>query len=145
MVEARQDSATTAFVMPGDTNKDRHLTYKQAIRHCGLDPGKIENVMPCTPFQRDVMDCAAGDERCAVGHVVYEIPEDVNIERLTAAWKEVVRRTPALRTRVLESDGGVFSGCAVRRLRVEVLDKFGRIKPDSHGRRDRSRRGWGPV
>ncbi len=126
MVAARQDLATAAIVMPGDANKDRHLIYMQAIQHCGLDLEKIENVRPCTPFQRDVMDCAAGNGRRAVGHVVYEIPEDVNIERLSRSLEGGSASDPGpADSCVRVRRRRVFSVCAVGRLRMEVRDKFG--------------------
>ncbi|KAM3513239.1 hypothetical protein MY11210_003105 [Beauveria gryllotalpidicola] len=71
---------------------------REIARHFGLEQDVIEDILPCTPFQRDVIQCASDDKRRAVGHVVYEIPDDVDAERLAAAWKATVQYTPALRT-----------------------------------------------
>nr|AFP96785.1 bassianolide synthetase [Beauveria bassiana] len=79
---------------------------REITRHFGLEQDEIEEILPCTPFQRDVIECASDDKRRAVGHVVYEIPEDVDTERLAAAWKATVRYTPALRTCIFTSETG---------------------------------------
>ncbi|RYP40686.1 hypothetical protein DL767_001544 [Monosporascus sp. MG133] len=104
----QQDLEITASLVPGDAGKHRDSLYEQATWRFGLDRDKIENILPCTPFQCDVMDCAADDGRRAVGHVVYEIPRNVDLQRLAAAWKEVVRQTPALRTCTFTSKAGDY-------------------------------------
>ncbi|KAI0435294.1 hypothetical protein F5Y09DRAFT_336776 [Xylaria sp. FL1042] len=96
---------TTSF-MPDDAGEHPDSLYKQAAWHFGLERKAIENILPCTPFQCDVIDCAADDGRRAVGHVVYEIPSNVDLERLAAAWGEVVRQTAALRTCTFTSKAG---------------------------------------
>ena len=88
---AAQEDLTSTVLIASDAGKHRNSLFMEATRHFASDPGTIKSIMPCTPFQRDVMDWTAHDKRRAVGHVIYEIPENVDIERLFAAWKEVVR------------------------------------------------------
>ncbi|KAI1120342.1 non-ribosomal peptide synthetase [Nemania abortiva] len=95
----------SSFV-PGDAHQHHDSLYKQAAWRLGLDWDKIENILPCTPFQLDVIDCAAHDGRHAVGHVVFEIPANVDVERLAVAWRDVVGKTPALRTCIFTSKAG---------------------------------------
>ena len=88
---------------------------KQIFQEFGGDLGVIEEILPCTPFQRDVMAWTTRDPKNAVGHVLLEISNDADIERLTAAWMKVVYQVPALRTRTFISASGnhfqaVFSG-----------------------------------
>ncbi|KAK2757911.1 NRPS [Arachnomyces sp. PD_36] len=101
-----QDPAITPSLVPCDADKHRETLYQQATRRFRLDRYKIENILPCTPFQCDVMDCAADDGRLAFGHAVYEIPKHIDTQRLAAAWKEVVRQTPSLRTCTFTSESG---------------------------------------
>lgn len=103
---AAQEDLTSTVLIASDAGKHRNSLFMEATRHFASDPGTIKTIMPCTPFQRDVMDWTAHDKRRAVGHVIYEIPENVDIERLFAAWKEVVRQTPALRTCTFTSKSG---------------------------------------
>jgi hypothetical protein len=77
------------------------------ITQCfGLERDAIEAILPCTPFQLDVIDCSSHDGRRAVGHAVYEIPNGVDTERLAAAWKDTVQCAPALRKCTFTSKSG---------------------------------------
>ncbi|UKZ79102.1 NRPS [Trichoderma virens FT-333] len=98
--------AITPSLVSSDCDRKLDGLYEQATQRFGLDRNKIENILPCTPFQRDVMDCAADDGRRAIGHVIYEISRNIDTQRLAAAWKEVVRQTPALRTCIFASKFG---------------------------------------
>ncbi|KAI0969469.1 hypothetical protein F4678DRAFT_438811 [Xylaria arbuscula] len=101
--------AITALFATKDAGEHRDNLYKEAAWRFSLERDAIENILPCTPFQRDVIDCAADDGRRAIGHVIYEIPRNVDLKRLAAAWKEVVRQTAALRTCIFTSTtGGSF-------------------------------------
>ncbi|KAF5671271.1 enniatin synthase, partial [Fusarium heterosporum] len=71
-----------------------------------LDQDKIESILPGTPFQRDVVDSAADNKQRAIGHVVFDIPSDIDSTRLAAAWKDTVHHTPALRTCTFTSQTG---------------------------------------
>nr|ABR28366.2 bassianolide synthetase [Xylaria sp. BCC 1067] len=102
----QHDPAITASSVPDDAGRHHDNLRKQVARRFGLDKAKIENILPCTPFQSDVMDCAVDDGRRAIGHVVYEIPRNIDTQRLATAWKEVVRQTPALRTCIFTSEAG---------------------------------------
>ncbi|KAI0407966.1 non-ribosomal peptide synthetase [Xylaria palmicola] len=102
----RQDLTFTSSFMSGNVDQHCDSLYEQATRRFGLGQDKVENILPCTPFQRDVVDCAADDARRAVGHVVYEIPSGYDLQRLAAAWKEIVSQTPALRTYIFKSKAG---------------------------------------
>ncbi|KAI1429134.1 hypothetical protein F5Y12DRAFT_539171 [Xylaria sp. FL1777] len=99
-------AAIAASLVPDDVGEHRDNLYEEAARRFGLERDAIENILPCTPFQCDVADCASNDGRLAVGHVVYEIPRNVDLERLAVAWKEVVRQTAALRTCIFTSKAG---------------------------------------
>ncbi|KAI1298361.1 hypothetical protein F5Y03DRAFT_270140 [Xylaria venustula] len=98
--------AIAAPFAPNDASEYRDNIYKEAARRFVLERDAIENILPCTPFQRDVIDCAADDGRQAIGHAVYEIPRNIDLERLAAAWKEVARQTEALRTCIFTPKAG---------------------------------------
>ncbi|PTB46695.1 hypothetical protein M441DRAFT_126905 [Trichoderma asperellum CBS 433.97] len=102
----QQNLKAAPLLVFDDAGKPCDGAYEQATERFGLDRGKIENILPCTPFQIDVMDCAVSDGKHAIGHVVYEIPRSVDTQRLSAAWKEVIRQTPALRTCIFKSEVG---------------------------------------
>ncbi|KAJ4155410.1 hypothetical protein LMH87_000653 [Akanthomyces muscarius] len=86
-----------------DLSKD---LCQEITRHFGLDRNVIEAISPCTPFQRDVVNCASNEGRHAIGNAVYEVSEDVDADRLAAAWKDSVQCTPALRACIFTSKAG---------------------------------------
>lgn len=104
-VEQQALSIIRSLLLDDDEKHPDNL-YEQATRHFNLNRDKIEEILPCTSFQCDVIDCAADDGRHAIGHVIYDIPNTVDIQRLAAAWKEVVRQTPILRTCIFTSETG---------------------------------------
>lgn len=63
---------------------------QEITQHFSLYQSVIEAILPCTSFQRDVINCASHKGRHAIGNVVFRISEDVNAERLAAAWKDTV-------------------------------------------------------
>lgn len=113
-VDVGRQDLITPFLVPGDAVEHCNSLYEQVTRRFGLDRDKIENILPCTPFQCDVMDFAADDGRRAIGHVVYEVPKNVDTQRLAAAWKEIVCQTPALRTCTFTSKVGDFFQVVLR-------------------------------
>ncbi|OAR02193.1 hypothetical protein LLEC1_03412 [Akanthomyces lecanii] len=100
----------TSPVMPHLTARDtmnlRKDLCQEITRYFGLERDAIEAISPCTPFQRDVIDCTSSASRHAIGNVVFEISEDVDAERLAAAWKDTVQLTPALRACTYTSKTG---------------------------------------
>lgn len=104
-IEQQNQTATPPLVFD-DAGKHCDDLYEQVMVRYGLNRDKIETILPCTSFQIDVVDCAATDGKRAIGHVIYEIPRSVDTQRLAAAWKEVVRQTPALRTYIFTSEAG---------------------------------------
>ncbi|KAM0667388.1 hypothetical protein ACQRIU_003253 [Beauveria bassiana] len=105
-VNTGQPCSTVPFPVSDETVEHLNGLYEEINRRFGLDRDAIETILPCTPFQYDVLDCAANDARHAVGHAMYEISQHVKVKRLIAAWKETVRRTPALRACTFTSTTG---------------------------------------
>ena len=82
---------TSIVFIASNAGKYRNSLFIKATWHFALDLGIIKSIMPCTPFQQDIMDWTAYDKQRTVGYIIYEIPENVDIEHLFIAWKEVVR------------------------------------------------------
>ncbi|KAF5546398.1 enniatin synthase, partial [Fusarium phyllophilum] len=82
-------------------------TLVEEVSHSfGLGRDRIDNILPSTAFQQDVLDCAGSDKQRSIGHVAYEISNDIDVSKLAAAWKDTIRRTPALRTFAFTSSSG---------------------------------------
>lgn len=77
----------------------------------GMDPGFVATIRPCLPLQEVLVaqSMAKADEGEAtyVNHIVFEIPESVDIARLVNAWDRVVAANEILRTCFKHTDKGV--------------------------------------
>ncbi|KAF4341220.1 enniatin synthase [Fusarium beomiforme] len=98
--------STMPLLLPSDDFSHTNSLVEEVTRYFGLGRDKIESILPSTPFQQDVTDCAGHDKQRAIGHVAYEISNDVDISLLAAAWKETIHQTPALRTSTFTSENG---------------------------------------
>ena len=75
---------------------------EEAAALCGVDPASVEDIYPCTPYQKTILKSAVESSGANVGSSAIELPEDVNIDRVRAAWEDVVASTMVLRTRNID-------------------------------------------
>lgn len=77
----------------------------------GMEPGSVATVRPCLPLQEALVaqSMAGADEGEAtyVNHIVFEIPDAVDIARLVNSWDRVVAANEILRTCFKHTDKGV--------------------------------------
>lgn len=85
----------------------------------GMEPGSIATVRPCLPLQEVLVSqsMASGDEgegqgegegeTTYVNHIVFEVPDSVDVVRLVNAWDRVVAANEMLRTCFKHTDKGV--------------------------------------
>ncbi|EFY88504.1 nonribosomal peptide synthase, putative [Metarhizium acridum CQMa 102] len=64
----------------------------------------IQDAYPCTPLQEGLMSLTSMSPGAYIGQNVLEISPDASIENLCAAWEQIVRRLPILRTRLVHHD-----------------------------------------
>lgn len=84
-----------------DTIESLDTLRRQASRLCDADSTTIENITPCTTFQHSALKRLSYIHQSHIGHVVYDVPLDVNLERLASSWREVAKQNHALRTRLV--------------------------------------------
>ncbi|KAK2670545.1 Polyketide synthase, phosphopantetheine-binding domain [Fusarium oxysporum f. sp. vasinfectum] len=94
------------LLLPSDDASHTDTLVEEVTRSFGLGRDRIENILPSTAFQQDVIDCAGNNKQRSIGHVAYEISNDIDISNLAAAWKDTIDRTPALRTCAFTSSSG---------------------------------------
>ncbi|EMT65569.1 Enniatin synthase [Fusarium odoratissimum] len=94
------------LLLPSDDASHTDTLVEEVTRSFGLGRDRIENILPSTAFQQDVIDCAGSNKQRSIGHVAYEISNDIDISNLAAAWKDTINRTPALRTCAFTSSSG---------------------------------------
>ncbi|CAM1505742.1 Fc.00g113790.m01.CDS01 [Cosmosporella sp. VM-42] len=75
----------------------------------GMDMDNVETILPPTPLQESmVAGMIQSNFESYFNHDILEIAEAVEIEKFQNAWKEVIRRSPTLRTSFFEVEGGEF-------------------------------------
>lgn len=76
---------------------------------CWVAPGQITDAYPCTPMQEALFAITARQPMAYSYRQVFRASgEDVDIARFRAAWEEVARALPILRTRIVVDRNGSF-------------------------------------
>ncbi|PNP47772.1 hypothetical protein THARTR1_10457 [Trichoderma harzianum] len=118
-------------MLTGTKNKTDICT--EAAILCGVDVADIEDVYPCTPLQQGMLAMTSRDEGASrlggespkstmdyVSRTFFELPKDVDIERLQGAWKTTVTSATILRTRIADLSGQGLVQVVVADTRVQL-------------------------
>ncbi|KAH6702084.1 hypothetical protein BKA61DRAFT_201930 [Leptodontidium sp. MPI-SDFR-AT-0119] len=81
---------------------DVHDVRQQAASQCGVDYLSVEDIYSCSPMQEGLIALSSKDAGTYLLRFVFHMPEDVDLEKLHAAWGTVSKRTPVLRTRFVD-------------------------------------------
>ena len=92
---------------------------KLLAAQCNVAPEAIEDAYPSTPLQEGLLAVTARQQSAYVSHWVFRLGEQVDSDRLEAAWRQVVELAPILRTRIL---AGGESGTGVQVVVREQID-----------------------
>lgn len=107
----------------------------------GIDIAQIEDVYPCTPLQEGMLAMTAIDsgrhlyERDSMNHemeyvsrTAFELPININIEKLQEAWMHTIKRTSILRTRIVTLSGEglvqVITDCDIQLPQFKDINSF---------------------
>ncbi|RYP37116.1 hypothetical protein DL767_003070 [Monosporascus sp. MG133] len=93
------DIAPFSLLAPGI---DESYARAKAAALCGLASPAVEEVFPCTPLQEGLLAETMKKPGSYVSRNVVELQEDVDMSRFQAAWQQVIRATPILRTRIVD-------------------------------------------
>ncbi|KAI9038003.1 acetyl-CoA synthetase-like protein [Aspergillus affinis] len=72
-----------------------------AARECGVDRDAIEDIYPCTPMQEALMALSIKDQDVYVLKMAFDLPRNIDPDRLYLAWRVVFNANPILRTRII--------------------------------------------
>jgi amino acid adenylation domain-containing protein/non-ribosomal peptide synthase protein (TIGR01720 family) len=79
-------------------------TIMEEIQSCGQYPvAVVEDAYPCTPLQEAMFAVTMSNPSAYVLQQTYQLPTGVDISRFEAAWDELVRTTPILRTCIVHT------------------------------------------
>ncbi|KAF4962879.1 hypothetical protein FSARC_9065 [Fusarium sarcochroum] len=99
---------------PSDPAGDNSLKHAKNKLHkhlaaSGMHMDNVESVLPPTHLQESmVVGMIQSDYESYFNHDVLRVSENVDIAKLLEAWRELVRRTPILRTGFVEVDSQDF-------------------------------------
>ncbi|KJK79390.1 hypothetical protein H634G_04981 [Metarhizium anisopliae BRIP 53293] len=108
--EEKPDQVIGPFTLLSNEASPSTLLQEMCIQYdLGQIDGTTENTFiqdayPCTPLQEGLMSLTSMSPGSYIGQNVLEISPDASIEKLCAAWEQVVRRLPILRTRLVHHD-----------------------------------------
>ncbi|PHH63093.1 hypothetical protein CDD81_6338 [Ophiocordyceps australis] len=72
-------------------------------RHYHLDPDAIVDAYPCTPLQEGLMTLTSKIDGTYMTQNVLELADNVDVDKLCAAWEHVTCALPLLRTRIVQN------------------------------------------
>ncbi|KAJ6007935.1 nonribosomal peptide synthase [Penicillium herquei] len=101
-----------------------HDDLRQEIsQQLKIEPSKIEDVLPCTPFQEALISSTVRQPGSYVARSAFRLQPHVDMSRLQLACESLVSSIPALRTRIVDLPGQGF-------LQVVVDEPLGWLKHD---------------
>nr|L7WU80.1 RecName: Full=Nonribisomal peptide synthase notE'; Short=NRPS notE'; AltName: Full=Notoamide biosynthesis cluster protein E' [Aspergillus versicolor]AGC83576.1 NRPS [Aspergillus versicolor] len=108
MTEGTACETYIPFSALGSRYMNREEVLRLAAEQCGTSLSEIEDIYPCTPLQEGMLALASSQTWMYVGHIVFGLPEGVDVSRFKAAWQSTADTTPILRTRIIETPQGLL-------------------------------------
>ncbi|KAF9887737.1 hypothetical protein FE257_009690 [Aspergillus nanangensis] len=103
------DIELTPFSLLDGEQSQRESLVQSVRQQCGMEESQVEDIYPCTALQAGLVALSAKRPGAYMLAYEYELPPDIDIGRLQAAWAATIKANPILRTRiVLASDGKLY-------------------------------------
>ncbi|KAI8628154.1 hypothetical protein F5Y19DRAFT_476558 [Xylariaceae sp. FL1651] len=95
-------------LLPGIGLSPTDKFIKEISRECGVSPGEVEDIFPCTPMQEGLMALASSKlrEGAYALHAAFKLPASLDIPRFLLAWEKTVLVYPLLRSRIVPNAQG---------------------------------------
>lgn len=93
------------FELIGGPVRARYL-YGDVMLRCNISEELIEDLYPCTPFQKGVMALSIRNLGAYMAQHVFELSNSIknDLTRFRAAWEAVVELNSILRSRIIQTD-----------------------------------------
>lgn len=79
------------------------LLLGELAERCGVQRGQIQDVYPCSSLQEGLVAASMQNPGAYVARNVFELPFNVEIDRLKFAWQKTVDQVDILRSRIVNS------------------------------------------
>ena len=93
---------------------DRKLLVSKAAHLCETTDSLIEDIYPCTPIQIGLLSMSSRSEGLYVSQHIIELSQDIDVNRLQAAFMSLLDSTAILRTRVFHVDSKFYQAVIKR-------------------------------
>jgi amino acid adenylation domain-containing protein len=95
---------------------DVHEMVEAFAAVCSIEPHRVLDAYPCTPFQEALFAHTASNECAYVQHTVLKFDNRHSLHRVLAAWDSVMALNPILRTRIVQSESAELFQVVIREL-----------------------------
>jgi amino acid adenylation domain-containing protein len=92
-----QDVAPFAMLQSEDATR---ISVANASVQLMVEEGDIEDIYACSPLQEGLMALSQDARGSYIAQVVFDLPDDLDMQRFKSAWEAVIREWPILRTRL---------------------------------------------
>ncbi|RDA90810.1 hypothetical protein CP533_0494 [Ophiocordyceps camponoti-saundersi (nom. inval.)] len=79
----------------------RHDMIREAAQECRVDVERIQDIYPCTPMQEGLLSLTMKQPGQYVAELEFDLPRQVDLDRVKAAWSAVYDANSILRTRII--------------------------------------------
>lgn len=91
------------------SNDVRDNITRIAVEQCGVALEQVEDIYPCTPLQEGLMALTVKRGTSYIAQVVYQLVDDIDLDRFISAWKATIKANTILRTRIIHTEStGLF-------------------------------------
>ncbi|BCS29626.1 non-ribosomal peptide synthetase [Aspergillus puulaauensis] len=103
------DIGLAPFSLLDGGQSQRESLLHSVRQQCGMEESQVDDIYPCTALQAGLIALSGKRPGAYTLAYEYELPADIDIGRLQAAWAATIKANPILRTRiVLGSDGKLY-------------------------------------
>ena len=82
-----------------------HDKIEAIATKCKVPSSRIETAYPCSPMQESLVAEFDESRNLYVRQFVFELANDVSLDRFHQAWQDTIRANPVLRTRICQLEG----------------------------------------
>lgn len=106
-----EKEATSTTVEPFSLLSDavpRHEILADVSDQTSVPEELITDIYPCSPVQEGLLTLSIKQQGAYIAQPVFELSDELNLERFKAAWQETVNELDILRTRIVHTDSMGF-------------------------------------
>ncbi|RAL11456.1 nonribosomal peptide synthase Pes1 [Aspergillus homomorphus CBS 101889] len=93
-------------LLPASVTQDEMLD--EVAEQCGVPKQLITDLYPCSPVQEGLLTLSIKQQGSYIARPVFQLAEDVDLDKFKSAWQQAVDEMDILRTRVVHTEAANF-------------------------------------